>query len=153
MIKLIHKPANIELKGDGTSIYKELEGVPIQFVDFNYYDFCVRDALFDSNAGGNVIIKLENDDYWIFNVTGIDIQTIRNLKDAEINIYELIPENLTKMFQFQWKSFLNSQGRTREYSLVTYEFLPCLYDLLKHYDVKIMADDDLRKPYFRISSK
>ena len=151
MIELIHKPQNFTLKSDGSSIYSELEGLPIEVIDEDYYGFRVRDPLFDPLAGGRVHILLKGGEYFTFNITGIDVSAINNLKDAQTNLLDAVPEQYKCKFQFQWKRFMNSKGLVREYSLVCYEFLPTLYELMKKKVVTIMADDNLRVPYFRIS--
>lgn len=135
-------------------MYIELEGLPIELIDFSYYDFRVREFLLDPLAGGNVFITLKNGEYWIFNVTGIDVQSVRHLKDAQINLMESIPDELRKYFQFQWKRALNTNGHLRDYCLVSYEFLPTFYNkILKRLDIKLMSDEVKGISYFRISEK
>lgn len=153
MITLKSKPYNAILKGDGTSVFAELEGQPIVGIHYDYTNFCRRDALFDPLAGGDATFYLKNGDIWVFEIRGIDVQSIVTLRRELGNLFDAIPMELHPKFDFLWKSCMNSKGRVRNYCAVTYDYLPIFYNLLKRFDIVIKSDDDKQIPYFVILDK
>lgn len=67
------------------------------------------------------------------------------------SLFNRIPVNLKPLFHFEWETFMNSNRRLRDYSLVTSTFGDYFYPLYKEFEITMLPDDKHQRIYFRFS--